>query len=413
MLNNGGHNLIIKISLLGFFAALFLSLAPQALAQATEITGTSTGNLLGPGINVENLEAIDPSGKSRFGSYERAIVKAVDRVSSETDTGASLKYNYTVQILSGSFADQTFTIRIEDSTTIINPKTGDLIMVFVQPNGSESPQIFFETYDRKNIYIAAIILLTLILLFAFGLRGLIMLGLLALTLWLGIYTTIPLYLRGWNLLFITFLAVIPLSSVYSLILYGWRKKTLVTILSTITGTLLLTIIAQIFASKMHLTVTFDQTVTTFFADHPTIITENLVLIGLILAGFAIIQDISSSISCGVQELKKIRANSNWRDLFRLGMNIGRDHAGTMSLILLFSWIGASLYIFLYRYELQTSWLHFFNQNSTSAAFILAIAGTIGIILSVPISALISSMAWGLMPRRDTEPTPFWKDHLQS
>ncbi|MDF1497573.1 MAG: YibE/F family protein [Patescibacteria group bacterium] len=419
----GGYKKTMQMSLFGFFAA-FLLLPLVSNAQVPELTGTSTETLLGPGVAIdttttapEPVSGADPETiigttiveQSRYGKYERAIIKAVDQITTPTKNGTELRYNYTVQILTGDFKNKTFSVR-NPSTDSINPSTGDIIMIFVQPGGNDEPQIFFESYDRKNIYIFSVLILLILLLIFFGLRGLMMAGVIAITLWLAIYTTIPLYLRDWPLLLVMTLTAILLSVISSLMLFGWHKKVITTTIATTMGTIVTTIIAQIFAGAMHLTAVSNSISQAFFKDHPTIDPAKLILIGLILACFAIIQDLASSISCGVAELKKIRKNATWKDLFTSGMNIGRSHVATMALVLVLTWIGASIYIFLFRYQNDTGWLHFLNQDSVSATFLLAIAGTIGIISSVPISSLISAIAWTRItpPEDPSKPIPSWK-----
>ncbi len=427
----GGYKQTMQMCLFGIFAAFFIFFPFLTNAQVPELTGSSTQGLLVPGVNIDTPGTTQPAPevntdpnqipiittiaeRSRYGNYERALIKAIDQINSQTETGAELRFNYTIQILSGDFKDKTYNVR-STSQDNIKPANGDLIMVFVQPGGNDQPQIFLETYDRKNIYMFSIGILIILLIAFFGLRGLIIAGALSLTLWLAIYTTIPLYLRDWPLLLVITLASLLLSLISSLLLFGWHKKVIATTISTTIGTIVTTIIAEIFAKIMHLTNAYDAVGQSFFKDHPTIDPAKLILIGLILACFAIIQDISSSISCGVAELKKIRKNATWKDLFTSGMNIGRSHIATMSLVLVLTWVGASIYIFLFRYQNDTSWLHFLNQNDVSATFLLAIAGTIGIITSVPISALISAIAWTRItpPEDPSKPVPSWKEQLHN
>lgn len=395
----------------------FITGSHKTLAQVPEITGSSTDELLVPGINIDagsNPAAASlTTERSRYGSYERAIIKAVDQINSQTEAGAELKYNYTVQIITGELKDKTYTVRSSPENNI-TPGSGDIIMVFIQPGGSEQPKIFFETFDRKNLYIFSLAILILLLLILFGLRGLIIACGVALSLWLAIYTTLPLYLRDWPLLLVIAIASLLMSLTGSLLLFGWHKKVITTTIATVLGTTISAIIAQLFASTMHLTVALDTTGKAFFTDHPTIMPSKILVIGLILACFAIIQDISSSISCGVAELKKIRQNTSWKDLFTSGMNIGRTHAATMLLVLLLAWVGGSIHIFLFRYQNDTGWLHFLNQDIVSSVFLLAIAGTIGVIISIPISALVVAIAWTRItpPEDPTKPVPSWKINNQ-
>jgi uncharacterized membrane protein len=406
MLFRGGYKNGISVFCIGFIACLSLSFfASPANAQVTELTGDDTQGLIAPGINIESGLPADNAGyRSRYGVYERALVKAVDQIGAQTENGAALRYNYTLQILSGEYKNKTFTVRQQEDAVKIRPHVGDTIMIFLQPGGSDTePQIFLETYDRKNLYIAALAILVLLMLFFFGLRGLIFFTLLLLSVWIGIYTTIPLYLRGWNFLLVIFLSTVLLSSLCSLILIGWHKKTLLAASSTIIGTMLTAFIANIIAKSMHMHVSLNEMATFLLSNHPTINPNNLILIGFVFAAFAIIQDLSISIVCGMSELKKLKPEINSKQLFKAGLDIGREHSGTMILILAFAWIGGSISIFLYRYQIQTTWLYFLNQDSVANTLLLAIIGTIGIIASIPITSAISSLAYAKLPKPE-EPT---------
>lgn len=404
MIFQGGYKYAIRIFFIGLFSCLSLSFFTiQTNAQMTELTSNSTENLIIPGVDIESDASLNNANyRSRYGTYERALVKAVDQIGAQTETGAVLKFNYTIQIISGTHKNKTFTVREQESSEKIQPLPGDTIMVFMQPSGSETePKIFFETYDRKNIYLASFALLIFILLFFFGLRGLQIITVLSLIVILGVYTTIPLYLRGWNIILITFLSITLLSTASSLILHGWRKTSLLTIIATVSGTMLSALLAIIAAKAMHMQISLDGAAAALLADHPTINSAHLILIGFILVSFAIIQDLSASIVNGMHELKKIKPEYGYKDLFRTGINIGREHAGTMSIILALAWIGSSISMVLYRYQIQTSWLYFLNQDAVANTLLLAIAGTSGIIASVPITSLISSISYAKIPQLET------------
>lgn len=409
MIKTGGLKPILKTAFFGFLVLFIWFSACNAQAQEVpQLTGSSTEDLLGPGMMIEAGDI--GVERSRYGSYERAIVKAVDKVSQQTQNGAEQKNNYTLTILTGDFKNQTFTVRNSPNDKI-QPKEGDLVMVFIQPGGSDQPKIFLETYDRKNIYLISLILLSLILLALFGLRGLAMVALTFLVLWLGVYTTLPLYLRGWPILIITALTATLLSVIISLFQFGWQRKVITTTISTVASTLIAGIIILIMSQSMNLTPELNIVAQSFFKDQPMIDPAGFLIIGLILACFAIIQDTASSISCGLAEFKKIEPQTNWKELFTKGMNIGRAHSFTMIIVLTLAWMGASMFIFVNRYQLHNSWLHFLNQDPVSAVLILIIAGIMGIALSVPITAAINASAWTRITAsnsNNSSNTPSWR-----
>ncbi len=409
MINAGGLKPILKTAFFGFLTFfIWFSTHPASAQEVPQLTGSSTEDLLGPGMMIEAGDfGVE---RSRYGSYERAMVKAVDRISQPTQNGAEQKNNYTLTILTGDFKDQTFTVRNSPNDKI-QPGEGDLVMVFIQPGGSEEPKIFLETYDRKNLYLISLILLSIILLALFGLRGLAMGAITFLVLWLGVYTALPLYLRGWPILIITALTVSLLSAIISFFQFGWQRKVITTTIATLASTLVTALIIQITANSMHLTPELNIMAQNFFKDQPMIDPAGFVILGLILACFAIIQDTASSISCGLAEFKKIEPKTAWKELFTKGMNIGRAHTATMIIVLTLTWMGSSMFIFINRYQLHNSWLHFLNQDPVSAVLILIIAGIMGIALSVPITAAINASAWTRITPSNPETnqnTPSWR-----
>jgi uncharacterized membrane protein len=77
-------------------------------------------------------------------------------------------------------------------------------------------------------------------------------------------------------------------------------------------------------------------------------------------------------------------------LFQSGMNIGKDAMGTMANTLILAFAGSSLNLVLMIFAYGIPFSQIINTDLIAIEIIRAITASIGIILSVPIVALIGS-----------------------
>ena len=98
-----------------------------------------------------------------------------------------------------------------------------------------------------------------------------------------------------------------------------------------------------------------------------------------------------SISSAMNELVAVNPALTRRQLLRSGMNIGRDMVGTMTNTLILALVGSSLVLMilsLFRFEPSFSQL--MSGTFFSVEMVQAIASSVGVILAVPLSALIGA-----------------------
>ena len=104
-----------------------------------------------------------------------------------------------------------------------------------------------------------------------------------------------------------------------------------------------------------------------------------------------------SISSSVYEVKQVNPNVTVRQAIRVGLNVGRDIMGTMADTLIFAYLGAHMITMLLpRIEFPEvgtlyPFIRLMNEEATAVAVIRAIVGTIGLVLTVPIAAVIAGV----------------------
>ena len=110
-----------------------------------------------------------------------------------------------------------------------------------------------------------------------------------------------------------------------------------------------------------------------------------ILIGLLGA----IIDVSISISSSMNEIYKNDLIITQRELFKSGMNIGKDILGTMTNTLFFAYISGFMTLLIYFNQLNYSLSTIINAKVFCSEVFQSICCGIGIILIIPITAFIS------------------------
>ena len=107
-----------------------------------------------------------------------------------------------------------------------------------------------------------------------------------------------------------------------------------------------------------------------------------------------VMDVAMSISSACWELRELNPDLPRKALFRSGMNIGQDAMGTMANTLILAFAGSSLNTLLLFQIFDYPMIQIFNADSIAIEIIRGVAGTIGIILTVPLVALLSAEIMG-------------------
>lgn len=99
-------------------------------------------------------------------------------------------------------------------------------------------------------------------------------------------------------------------------------------------------------------------------------------------------DVAMSISSSIFEINSINDKVTFKELFKSAMNIGKDIIGTMTNTLILAFAGGSLSVLILIYSSSMPYNKMINLDVLGTEVIQGLAGSIGIVLAVPITALI-------------------------
>lgn len=119
--------------------------------------------------------------------------------------------------------------------------------------------------------------------------------------------------------------------------------------------------------------------------------RGLLVGGIVISALGAVMDVAMSIASALTEVHTVAPNRNTRELFRSGMNIGRDMVGTMTNTLILAFLGSGFALIIYLYSLGLSPYQLISSSYLTIEVVSSISSSIGVILSVPLTALISSV----------------------
>ena len=117
--------------------------------------------------------------------------------------------------------------------------------------------------------------------------------------------------------------------------------------------------------------------------------QGLLAAGMIVSCLGAVMDVAISVASSIQEIKIANSNYSFKDLFKSGMNVGKDIMGTMTNTLVLAYTGMALPLLLLISHEQNP-AKFLNLELVVSEITAAIAGSVGLIIAIPATALIMS-----------------------
>ena len=304
-----------------------------------------------------------------------------------------------IQILSGDHKDEIMTVTNYMSALFnVDVQQGDRIIVRIMTdeNGSYYASVF--NYDR-GIVLGGFLLIFFILLAALGgKKGLGALAGLLLTLGCIWFILIPCLLRGVPAIPVT-IAVSAVAAAAGLIfLNGYSKKTFCAVCGCVGGVLVSGIAAAVVGTLSPMNgfnMQEAENLILYGADQGLKV-SGLLVCGVLISALGAVMDVALGIASSVWEMKEQNPDASVGSLFRSGMQIGKDAMGTMANTLILAFAGSSLNMLILVQTYNIPFLQLINTDSIALEVVQSVAGSIGILLTVPLVALISAR---LMARR--------------
>ena len=294
-----------------------------------------------------------------------------------------------IKVLSGDLKNQEITVENQLTSNPafdIDVKKGDRVLLSVERFFKEY-EVYVAAKDRSAVLMFLVSLFFLLLLVVGGRAGLkIILSVLA-----SFFLLVVLFLlilSGLSPVFITFIMLMTSAFVLGFILDGINVRTISSALAASASLSAGCLLSIIFVNVSDLDGLHCEEAVILHALKPFLDNREILMSSVMVAVFGVLLHICSCISNRIFELKSDNTKYNFASLFRAGMAQGKETIMTLSTSFLYAYVGLMIFMFLMLCEIP--FLKFINLNSVVIVVITTCIASINLVLSIPISALVSS-----------------------
>lgn len=342
----------------------------------------------------------DGPAPAEYSSYERGKVKMILSDSTVPDPASDGGYRgdqlMIVEVTTGKYAGKELQVYNYVGPLYgepLNEGDGCVVTISTYADGSFVGTVFeFDRLVPLIIVVGLFLLAAVIVGGKTGAKSLI--GLLV-TLACLFFILIPGLMNGAPTLLLVFGVCAFIAVVTLTILGGIEKKTLCAMLGTIAGTgmaLLFALIAQKLTRVDGLRLDDVEPLLQLRQQGMNIGLRGLLAGGIAISALGAVMDVTMGISSAMCEVSAANENLSTAQLFRSGMNIGRDMVGTMTNTLILAFLGSSFTLILYLYSIGLQPWQLISSALLSTEVVSSVSGSIGVILSIPLTALITAVA---------------------
>ena len=344
-------------------------------------------------------------------TYRAKVTKVLDS-ENVTDELGEIREKYVffeMYIQSGYMKGETITgVQMMDYIYAVQPKEiekGDKIIVSTDIDDNGKIIWLFVEYNRLGVLIMLGLIFFGIILYLGRTKGI---G----TILSLIYTTMAIFMmyipgitKGMNIYALTTVISIFIILMSLTLINGFSKKTLCAILGNLGGVFLSALITFICSKILHLTGLVQQDyVFLTFLDTP-IDLKALVWGGIVIGALGAIMDVAMTIASSMNELSEKMRSKSFKNMFVSGMNIGKDAIGTMTNTLVLAYVGSSLAVIILIFaNNKGNLLYIMNMEMIVTEILQALAGSLGILLCVPVTVFISAYLFNITPKLKAKKT---------
>lgn len=344
--------------------------------------------------------AVSAQTKQFQPSKQETLEAVVDNIIEEKDIQPMNQQNWQLYqklellITKGSIKNKTIIVEngLLPMANVQKYNEGEKVMVSFSKDYKGNDTFYISDYMRRDSLIWLFIIFIALTIYIARWRGISSLIGMGLSFFVIFFYILPNILSGASPVQVAVIGsfiIVPLTFYFS---HGFNKKTTVAVIGTIIALIITGLLANFFIQMAKLT-GFASEEASFLqiAKQGAIDMKGLLLAGIIIGALGVLDDITISQSAIVFQLKEANSKLKFEDLYKRAMNIGQDHISSMVNTLILVYTGATLPLLLLFINNPHPFSEIINYELIADEIIRTLVGSIGLILSVPITTFIASI----------------------
>jgi uncharacterized membrane protein len=354
------------------------------------------------------MEQLDSTSETLQGRVLEVV--EVERDSNDPMSGQEAPFSIKVEITKGDRKGNV--IQVAHGAGLImteSRQVGEGNRVMVEHSITTMGERYYITdfYRLPSLFLLGLIFViaTIIVGRWLGLRSLFSMGF---SVMIIILFLLPRLVAGQNPVLICVIGALLGTGPSLYLTYGWKQKTHSALLSIMLSLVVTSLVAAVSVDWSRLTgFSTDESTYLLAILGTSIDMRALVLGGIIIGALGVLDDVCVSQASAIFELKVANPSLGWKKLFQHGMIIGRDHMASMVNTLMMAYVGAAMPLFLLLITANVPLHQTINRELLAEEIIRTLAGSLGLILAVPITSSIASLvAYSRKPESPSQISSF-------
>lgn len=307
-----------------------------------------------------------------------------------------------VGLLSGPDSGQLVDVDVRGTIAASGLRENDRVQLLSTPNSPGAPGESATRYQLERAYeVSGIMrnlpLLILGLLFAGvvvavgRLRGLFALFALVVAAGVLLAFVLPAIVAGGPGLLIGMVAASAIMFVTLFFVHGVNMRTASALFGTLAGIVIISAVSWIAVQTTRLSGLGDETSGLLSNMVSEIDFRGLLTCSILIAGLGVLNDVTITQASSVWELRAAAPQMSRREIYASAMRIGRDHIASTVYTVFFAYVGAAIGTLILLYLYNRPALLLLSQEDIALEIVRTAAGSIGLILAVPITTAVAAL----------------------
>lgn len=329
--------------------------------------------------------------------FRAKVVEIIEQRENELPDGTKVEQqNLKLEILEGDKKGQIVDFNGIGSFDVVKKnfyKVGDKVILDASTNDVGETNYYITDYVRTSGLVYLSILFCLVLLLVGGMRGLRSITSLVVSFFVIIKFIIPKIITGSNPFLITIVGAFFILLAVIYITEGFNSRSHISVVTIFICLVLTLLISAFFVELVKLSgLASEETMFLISFGEQTINFKGLLLAGIIIGTLGVLDDVVISQVVAVEQIIEANPNQGKKEVFKRAYEVGISHVNSMTNTLFLAYAGASLpllILFISGQSAFSSWGQIINNENIATEITRTLAGSIGLIVAVPIATIIA------------------------
>ncbi|MEX5720015.1 YibE/F family protein [Geodermatophilus maliterrae] len=295
-----------------------------------------------------------------------------------------------VEVLEGEGAGDYQQVDLQAEVVANGVAEGDTIVLTRDPGADGGVSYAFSDFSRTTPMVVLAVAFAVVVGVVARLRGLAALLGLAFAFFVLLQFVLPGLLAGSSPTLVSLVGSAAIMFVVLYLAHGFSARTTTALVGTLFGLALVTVLGAVSVGVARLTGLTSEETTQLLTFDPTLDFSGLVIAGCVVAGLGVLNDVTITQASAIWQLHEVDPAMGWRDLYRRGMAVGRDHIASTVYTIVFAYAGAALPLLL----LFEVYARPAGATLTSAVVaeevIRTLVGGIALVLATPVTTAVGA-----------------------